>query len=163
MKQNKLKELNNTMLVQKNNEDIESQEEEEIKLETIDNNIKTPKKTPVANNNNNEIHKKLNPLNSAKYQNNGTNSNRSKTKSPFHTMIPDNKPPEKSTSHKHQTQKEITQSSGKNQNVLPLCFNNSPVDLIKKMPGKNQLYEKIFQRAQQIDNEEKMKHEEVIS
>ena len=153
--QRKLKELNTSTLILAKNEK-EGSDEEELKLQTVEN-IKTPKKTQI-----NENHKKLNPLTSAKYQNNTLNNNRCKTKSPFRTNY-EEMTPEKYVSN-NKTPKE-NNNIAKNQNILPLNFKNKGggdgTDLMKKSPGKNQLYEKIFQRAHDLDIEEKLKHEEV--
>jgi len=152
--QRKLKELDNSTFICTKNEKEES-EEEELKLQTVEN-TKTPKKAQI-----NEAHKKLNPLSSAKYQNNVLNSNRSKTKSPFRTNS------EETTQEKYVSNNKTPKENNniaKNQNILQLNFNNKGgdgADLMKKTPVKNQLYEKIFQRAQELDLEEKLKHEEV--
>ena len=133
------------------------EEEEELKLEPMDTSKITPKKTPLTptldNNkgNTNEGHKKLNPLSSAKYKNATplTSSNRSKTKSPFRA------------SKNELREKSIPPTENKNKpNLMPLNYTNGAVDIMKKSE-KNQLYEKIFQRAQQLDLEEKIRHEEV--
>lgn len=133
-----------------------SEEEEELKLEPIDTSKITKKSplTPTLDNNkanNSEGHKKLNPLSSAKYKNVTpvTSTNRSKTKSPFRT------------SKTELREKSIPPKENKNKpNLMPLNYTNGAVDIMKKSE-KNQLYEKIFQRAQQLDLEEKIKHEEV--
>ena len=165
-KQQKLKEMNlnvgSAML--NNGKQEESEEEEELKLEPMENK-KTTKKSPLTpnmessktNNVNGEGHKKLNPLNSAKYKNvTPVANNRSKTKSPFRTSKTEFKTYDKSISGS--TQKE-SKNGGNKPNLMPL-FTNSPNDIMKKSE-KNHLYEKIFQRAQQIDLEEKMKGDEL--
>jgi len=163
-KQQKLKEINLNANLENENQKQDSDDEEELKLQPIEN-MKTPKKTtfrpnsetPSKNSTNiNEAHKKLNPLNSAKYKNTtpiALSNNRSKTKSPFRSSkIHD-------ISISNTTPKEINKNNAKN--LMPLYYNNNPGDIMKKSE-KNQLYEKIFQRAQQVDMEEKMKHEEVF-
>lgn len=99
-----------------------------------------------------EGHKKLNPLSSAKYKNASEGQNpRSKTKSPFRGVKTekDNRP----------VHPEANKSSAR-PNLMPIYFAGAPGELIKK-PEKNQLYQKIFLRAQQLDLEEKLKDEEV--
>lgn len=160
-KQQKLKEMNisqGSALVSPEKQNKESdEEEEELKLEPMDTSKIPPKKNPLTPTldtnkaNNSEGHKKLNPLSAAKYKNATptANNNRSKTKSPFRA------------SKTELREKSIPPKENKNKpNLIPLNYTNGAVDIMKKSE-KNQLYEKIFQRAQQLDLEEKIKHEEV--
>lgn len=148
-----------------NQENKEESEEEELNLITVSEKKTTIIKQvgPAAN----ENYKKLNPLSAAHYKNPNlpqeNNVNRSKTKSPFkYTSREAN---EKSDLSVGKNLSKSKTNNTKNPNLLPLSFgdNNANMnsDLMSKTPGKYKLYEKIFQRAQQIDNEEKIKHEEV--
>lgn len=143
----------------KKKENSES-DEEELNLTTIE------QKKPSEKNNaiNNEAHRKLNPLSAAKYKNSAapTNENRSKTKSPFKYSNTDTQAHNISV---NKTPQGKNKNNSKNPNLLPISFVevNFPADTMLRSPGKNKLYEKIFQRAQQLDIEEKIRHEEVSS